>query len=210
MFTGIIKSMGLIQDIKTENGSLRFFILCPDVFENFNVGSSVCVSGVCLTVTAKVNKNLVFELMPETLRKSAFKNKKIGDRVNLENSLNVGDELGGHFVYGHVNTVGKVVKIENEGEDKLVSVEVDSEYEKYLVDEGSIAIDGVSLTIARTDKNIFTVSLIQYTLAETTLGILSAGDSVNIEFDMMLKYLDKLISFRSAQGGEKSSKITGS
>ena len=193
MFTGIIKTIGEIQAIMKENDSLRFFISCPKIFENVDQGSSVCVSGVCLTVTGKDNSNLIFEVMPETIRKSILGTVKVGDKLNLENSLLVGDEMGGHFVYGHVNTVGRVVNIENEGEDKLVSVEVVDEFEKYLVDEGSIAIDGVSLTIARTNKNIFTVSLIQYTLAETSLGSLKVGDSVNIEFDMMLKYLEKLI-----------------
>jgi len=195
MFTGIIKSMGLIKNILKENDSRRFFIFCPDIYEKVEAGSSVCVSGVCLTVTGKDNNNLIFEVMPETIRKSILGRVKVGDKLNLENSLSVGDEMGGHFVYGHVNTVGKVVNIENEGEDKLVSVEVSPDYDKYLVDEGSIAIDGVSLTIARTNKNIFTVSLIQYTLAETSLGALEVGDRVNIEFDMMLKYLEKLIKY---------------
>ncbi|HBU06741.1 MAG TPA: riboflavin synthase [Candidatus Magasanikbacteria bacterium] len=193
MFTGIIKSIGIIEDIKQENDSLRFFVSCPKIYNEAELGSSVCISGVCLTVAEKINDDLVFELMPETLRKTIFRNKKPGSKINLESSLHVGDELGGHFVYGHVNTVGKVVDIKNEGEDKLVSIEVDDEYKKYLVAEGSVAVDGVSLTIARTNKNIFTVSLIQYTLLETTLGILQIGDEVNIEFDMMLKYLENLV-----------------
>ena len=160
------------------------------------MGSSVCVSGVCVTVTAKEENNLVFEVMPETLRKTIFKNKKVDDKVNLEKSLNVGDELGGHFVYGHVNTVGKVVGIEKEGNDKLVSIEVDGGYRKFLVREGSVAVDGVSLTIARVEENIFIVSLIEYTLSETTLGTLQVGAQVNIEFDMMLKYLENIVKFK--------------
>lgn len=196
MFTGIIKNIGTIKNIQKRNESLLFFIYAPDIFDKVQLGSSVCVSGVCLTVTNKEKGNLVFEVMPETLRKTIFKNKKVDDKVNLESSLCVGDELGGHFVYGHINTVGKVVEIEKEGNDKLVSIEVGEEYKKYLVGEGSIVIDGVSLTMARVEENIFTVSLIEYTLRETTLGALQTGDEVNIEFDMMIKYLEKISSFR--------------
>lgn len=199
MFTGIIKSIGVIKEIKKVNESLLYYLNCPEIFEKVTDGSSVCVSGVCLTVTNKVDSSLVFEVMPETLRKTIFKNKKVGDKVNLESSLQVGDDLGGHFVYGHVNTVGKVVGIEKEGNDKLVSIKVDEEYKKYLVGEGSIAVDGVSLTIARVKENIFVVSLIEYTLSETTLDTLQVGDEVNIEFDMMMKYLEKILSFRTTR-----------
>lgn len=193
MFTGIIKAVGIIKNVKKEKKSLRFFISCSKIYNQVYLGSSVCVSGVCLTVAAKKNINLVFELMPETLRKTIFKNKKSGDKVNLETALRVGDELGGHFVYGHVNCVGRVIDIKNEGADRLISIKIDSKYKRYLIAEGSVAVDGVSLTIAKTNRNIFIVSLIQFTLAETTLGLLQIGDEVNIEFDMMLKYLEKLI-----------------
>jgi len=192
MFTGIVKAMGKIEKIKQGKDFLIFGIKNIKFYREANLGSSICVDGVCLTVFKKYRGLLLFAIMQETLHKTVLGEKRVGDLVNLENSLKVGDELGGHFVYGHVNTVASVTKVQTIGKDKLINLKVDNKYKKYLVVEGSIAVDGTSLTIARVKDNIFTISLVEYTLQNTTLGKLQKGDKTNIEFDMMLKYLANL------------------
>ncbi|MBD3311461.1 MAG: riboflavin synthase [Candidatus Magasanikbacteria bacterium] len=189
MFSGIIKEMGEIVEIKPKAQGFIFVIKELDAASRVEFGASICNSGVCLTVFEKKDGKIFFEVMPETLRKTSLGQKKIGDKVNLETSLKVGDEIGGHFVYGHVDCVGKVENIVAEGDNKLVSIKIPSEWMQYITPEGSVAVDGVSLTVARVEESGFTVSLIEYTLKNTTLGRLKIGDKVNIEFDMLAKYV---------------------
>lgn len=186
MFTGIIKSIGEIKKInKKEHGS-ELAIELNDT-ANVSVGSSVCVSGVCLTVAKKDGQSVSFDIMPETLKKTTLGAKKEDNKVNIETTLKVGDELGGHFVYGHVDGVANVKTIINQGDNRLIEFSAVENIMKYIVPQGSIAVDGVSLTVANFTDSAFTVSLIPFTLENTTLGSLSLGDEVNIESDMIAK-----------------------
>ena len=153
------------------------------------VGDSVAVDGVCLTVTDARNGTLVFDVMVETLTRA----KLFGAEVNLEPALRAGDPLGGHYVQGHVDGVGTVRSIEPEGEGKRVWIDAEPELMRYLVEKGSITVEGVSLTVAELAEHGFTVALVQHTLAATTLGTLAPGDKVNLETDVLAKYVEKLL-----------------
>lgn len=184
MFSGIVQEIGSIAGIDSKQMVISCGILRPQVAE----GSSVLVSGVCLTVSRVREKELAFDIMPETLRKTTLSELKPGDTVNLESSLRVGDELGGHFVYGHVDGVGDILSSEKERDAMRVTIRPPQELLRFLAPRGSVAIDGVSLTIARMDADSIMVSLVPYTLSHTTLGRLAVGDRVNIECDMLAKY----------------------
>ena len=181
MFTGIIEFLGKIKDIKGG----KIYIQSKSVAGLVKLGSSVCVSGVCLTVTDIDNDVMGFDTMSETLSKTNLSVKKIGDVVNLESSLKAGDEIGGHFVYGHIDGVGEVISME----DSLLTIKLPDDLIRYMAPRGSVAIDGVSLTIARLEDRNLTVSLVGYTLENTTLDKLKTGYRVNIEADMLAKYM---------------------
>ncbi len=187
MFTGIIKYFG---QASVQESQIK--IKCPKIVSKIEIGSSVCVSGVCLTATQIDRDGFVAEVMPQTLRLTTFDDLEPSTRVNLEPSLRLGDEIGGHFIYGHVDGVGEVVRVYSEGDARILSIQVPESLSKYLVPQGSIAIDGVSLTMANVSDNTLEVSLIQETLERTTLSDLKAGDRVNLEADMMIKYFSKM------------------
>ena len=182
MFTGIVQERGRVASF--DGGRL--------VIESriqAEVGDSVAVDGVCLTVTEAQNGTLVFDVMVETLNRA----KLFGPQVNLEPALRAGDPLGGHYVQGHVDGVGTVRSIEPEGEGKRVWIDAASELLRYLVEKGSIAVEGVSLTVAGLAEDGFAVALVQHTLAATTLGNLAPGDKVNLETDVLAKYVERLL-----------------
>lgn len=187
MFTGIVKSMGEIEGVneKEEGFELVLNMESPDYI---SIGSSVCIGGICLTVTELKDNKAKFDVMPETLKKTTLGDKTVGSKMNIENTLRVGDELGGHFVYGHVDGVGEVVSVEEQSDNKLIEFKAGKNIMKYIAPQGSVAVDGVSLTVAGFTDNTFTVSLIPFTLRETTLGLLKVGDKVNIESDMIAKF----------------------
>ena len=185
MFTGIIETIGKIVVF---NGAY-LMIQTPKDFR-VRLGDSVAVAGVCLTVGKIERRQVRFDLMKETLRKTALLGKKTGEVVNLERSLKAGDRIGGHFVYGHVDGVGEVTPLlakEGLGE-VLLQIKPPPALMIYIVPQGAVALDGASLTVARVSKTSFTVSLVPYTLKHTTLGALKPRDKVNIEVDMMAKY----------------------
>jgi riboflavin synthase len=182
MFTGIVQERGRVASF--DGGRL--------VIESgirAEVGDSVAVDGVCLTVTEAQNGTLVFDVMVETLNRA----KLFGPHVNLEPALRAGDPLGGHYVQGHVDGVGTVRSIELEGEGKRVWIEAPPELMRYLVEKGSITVEGVSLTVAGLADDGFAVALVQHTLAATTLGNLAPGDKVNLETDVLAKYVERLL-----------------
>lgn len=193
MFTGIITGMGQIKSIKFKQEGSEIAVECGKIGKAAKKGSSICIGGTCLTVIKKEKNKLFFDVMPETYKKTTLEFKKIGDKVNLEGTLRAGDELGGHFVYGHVDCVGEVVKTEDQGDNRLVTFRPPFDFMKYIAPQGSVAIDGTSLTVASFNKDTFTVSLIPFTLKNTTLGKLNVGDKVNLEADMMIKYIKKLL-----------------
>ena len=193
MFTGIIQTTGSIISRREENGRTFLEIQPKNLIFDIKTGDSIAVSGVCLTVVEVNQKTLVFEVMPETMRKTTLVDVLIGDMVNLEPALQLSDRLGGHLVYGHVDAVGEVTEIQPDGENKLVTVLLSVELTKYLILHGSIALDGISLTVARLQDNKITVSLIKETVDLTTWGSLVVGQKINVEVDVIGKYVEKLI-----------------
>ena len=189
MFTGIVSEVG---EVKRLDGNV-LKIRTIDISKKVALGSSVSVSGVCLTVSAIEDTTLVFSVMIETFSKTKLGNLLEKSKVNLEGSLRAGDEVGAHFVYGHVDGLGEVVEVGSSGDDRLVSIKLPTDLMKYISPQGSVAVDGVSLTVASFDNDIFTVSLIPHTLEHTTLGDLLPGDQVNIEIDMLAKYVERVI-----------------
>lgn len=191
MFTGIVKGLGAIVVIDRREGFLDITIDVGNVLSTPEIGASVAVDGVCLTVTEIDGAKLKFSVMEETLEKTTIGDRMVGDRVGLEQPLKMGDELGGHMVLGHVDDVGTIVKKEIDGENCWVTIAAPEFFVKYIVQKGSIAIDGISLTVcdpAPKDGGVeFFVSLLPLTLSLTTLGFRNVGDRVNLEADYVLK-----------------------
>lgn len=191
MFTGIVHHIGTIQDIKHSSRGAYLLLETKTSIKQIMLGSSVCVSGVCLTVAKKNGRKLWFDVMDETLQKTTIADWKKGDQVHVEPSLRMGDEVGGHFVFGHVDTTGEIKEITKLRNCRLLRVYLSKDMMKYIVPQGSVAIDGVSLTVAKVGKVDFMVSLVGYTLLHTTLKNLVKRDMVNIECDMLAKYVVK-------------------
>ena len=193
MFNGIIKNTGKISKIYKKNNNCFIEIFSKMKFTKNEIGSSISCSGACLTVE-KCNKNHVkFYVSKETLNKTIFKSSKKGDIINLEKSLKYGDRISGHFVQGHVDSTSSVKKIHFVGKSCLINFKLLKKYNKYLVSKGSIAINGVSLTIAKILKYGFQISIIPQTLRLTNLIYLKEKDLVNVEFDILGKYIKNVI-----------------
>ena len=195
MFTGIIENLGEIKKIDKYEDYWKFSVSTN--FSDIKLGDSISINGVCLTVTKINGKQLDFEVVSETLIKSNFKSVKEGDVVNLERSLKLNDRLDGHLVQGHVEDTGKILsKVTNEGETKI-KIEINKDIIKYCIYKGSIAVDGISLTISKIYSNSIEICIIPYTLKHTTLGIKDTGSLVNIETDMISKYVERRAQFNS-------------
>ena len=192
MFTGIVREIGTVVAF---DGS-RLVVAAPETARDAAVGDSVSAAGVCLTVVAAEEGRLAFDVVPETLSRSALGGFEPGDTINLEPSLRVGDRLGGHVVQGHVDAVGRVRSVEPEGDGRRVWVDAPDAVLGYCIEKGSIAVDGVSLTVAAFDDDGFAVALIPHTLAATTLGRLESGDVVNLEADVLGKVVERLVAER--------------
>ncbi len=192
MFTGIIREVGVLKSLR--RGSVcRTEIEAPKTAPGVDIGDSVAVNGVCLTVTGKEGSLLRFDAVPETLSRSTLGGLKTGDRVNIEPALRVGEMLGGHIVQGHVDGVGRVSKITDLGESVVIDIDAPAELMNQIVEKGSVALDGVSLTVSRCGHRDFSVAVIPHTLAETTLKDRKPGSAINIETDIIGKYLEKLV-----------------
>lgn len=189
MFTGIVQSIGKVHENKnTVSGSI--LVIDAGFFaKKITTGSSVSVHGVCLTVVKKKSGLLWFNVMDETRAKTTAHNWKVGSRLNLESAIRVGDELGGHWVYGHVDGVGKVVQ-KKTGASLVLTIRPPKDLLQYIVPQGAVTIDGVSLTVCKKTSTVFSVSLVSYTQTHTTLGELEKDDDLNIETDMFFKYID--------------------
>ena len=194
MFNGIIKNIGIITDIKKKNNNFFLAINSKMKFKKDEIGSSVSCSGTCLTIE-KYNKNIShFYLSKETLNRTIFKSSKVGDIINLEKSLIFGDKVSGHFVQGHVDTTCYIKKITFLGKSWLVNFDLPNKYRKYVIEKGSIAVDGISLTIANLINEGFEISIIPHTLKLTNLVHLKKNKIVNIEFDVLGKYIKNFIN----------------
>ena len=192
MFTGIIKNKGKVVSIVKKNKGYEVKINSNLVFSKKNIGTSISINGVCLTLTKFLNKNLFFFISYSTFQITNFKYLKKNSTVNLEKSLKFGDEIAGHFVQGHIDTIGKVISLKKLAKTWTFLIKVDSKFSHLLVDKGSITIDGISLTIVKSFKNQFTLVVIPHTLKLTNLISLKTGDVVNVEFDIVIKYLSKI------------------
>jgi riboflavin synthase len=192
MFTGIVREIGTVVSF---DGS-RLVVAAAETARGAGVGDSVAVAGVCLTVVEREEGRLAFDVVPETLARTALGGVEAGDEVNLEPSLRVGDQLGGHVVQGHVDAVGRVRSVAPEGDGRRLWVDAPETVLGYCLEKGSIAVDGVSLTVAALDESGFEVALIPHTLAVTTLGRLDPGDEVNLEADVLGKVVERLVAAR--------------
>ena len=194
MFTGIVREVGRTAAISGREGGVRLEVEAPQTAGATAVGDSVSIDGVCLTVVAAADGRFAFDAVPETLDRTALGTLEPGSRVNLEPALRAGDALGGHYVQGHVDGVGTVRSVEPEGDGSRIWFDAPPELLRYLVEKGSIAVQGTSLTVAGVDDAGFAVALIPHTLAATTLGALAPGARVNLEADVLAKYVEKLLA----------------
>ena len=197
MFTGIITQVGkIVSRQKTPNG-ITLRVDCVTVDDTVKLGSSVAISGVCLTVTNIQNSILDFDVMPETIKKTSLKNISVNDQVNIEFSLKFGDEMGGHMVFGHVDDTTQITDVKQDGDAIIYTFLIPSELTYAIVPQGTVSIDGISLTIAQIKDNTFSVSIVQHTLDNTTIANKKINDYVNIEADMLAKYVSKAIRLQT-------------
>jgi riboflavin synthase len=201
MFTGIIESVGTIADTQPVSGGRRLGLDVGPMARECEPGASVAVNGVCLTVAAGDDSSLAFDVITETLQKSTLGSKHVGDRVNLERSLRVGARLDGHFVQGHVDGTADVQRVQSSAREWVVWLRGEAHLEPYIIPKGSVAVDGVSLTIAEAHGPSFSVALIPTTLEQTTLSSLKSGDRVNIETDIITRTIVHRLSEVSSGGG---------
>jgi riboflavin synthase len=194
LFSGIVEAVGSLAAVTPQGGETRFRI--SSSFTELALGESIAVSGVCLTVTAIQGTSFDVDLSAETLRRSKLGRLQVGDAVNLERSLRIGDRLSGHLVFGHVDGVGRLASISPEGDSALYRFEAPPEVARYLVEKGSVSVDGVSLTVFACRDRSFTVAVIPHTAQVTTLGRLAPGAEVNLESDMIGKYVEKFVTDR--------------
>ena len=192
MFTGIVEELGVVREM----GPTRLSVGCRTVTSDSAPGASVAVNGACLTVVERSNDQLAFDLSEETIRRTSFARLRQGDPVNLERALTLSSRLGGHLVQGHVDGVGRVSGLEPMEGGAWLTVSAPADLAHYLVEKGSIGVDGVSLTIAARDGLVFSVALVPHTLHVTTLGSARVGDPVNIEVDLIAKYVETWIAGR--------------
>ena len=194
MFTGIVREMGRVVSVVAAEEGAQLVVAAPRTAPRTAVGDSVAVDGVCLTAVSVTDGEIAFDAVAETLRRSSLGALETGDDVNVEPALRAGDPLGGHYVQGHVDAVGRVTTVDPEGDGRRVTFEAPPDVLRYCAEKGSITVDGVSLTVAGLDDTSFTVALIPHTLAETTLGALAPGDEVNLEADVLAKYVERLLT----------------
>ncbi|HEX2852537.1 MAG TPA: riboflavin synthase [Opitutaceae bacterium] len=197
MFTGIVEETGRVVAFTRGAAAWRLQIAANVALQNLAPGDSIAVNGCCLTATASDSQHLFFDVLEETKRLTNFAALAPGARVNLERSLAFGGKMGGHFVSGHIDGQGRIEVFEQRGKDHYLKVSVPAGSGRYLIHKGSIAIDGISLTVAEVEGDTFAVWLIPHTLAVTNLGGRRAGESVNLEFDLLGKYVEKLVATRN-------------
>lgn len=196
MFTGLIEEIGVIKSIRSIGGGKKITVEANKILDDLKIDDSVALNGACQTVVAINGNQFDVEAVEETLIKTTLSGFISGKKINLERAAKLGDRLGGHLVQGHVDTVGTVASIEKLSTGVLIWISFDRQFDKYMVNTGSICIDGVSLTSARVESSRFMVSIIPHTFKMTTLSMLSPGDKVNLEFDIIGKYIDKMISIK--------------
>ena len=201
MFTGIIEEIGNLRKIEGMGDEKRLTVACSKVIEGISDGDSVAVNGACLTVASHDRASFTAHVSAETLSCTTLGALKTGDELNLERAMQVGDRFGGHIVQGHVDCIGTIVKFENSGESREMWVEIPEEYISYIASKGSITLDGISLTSVRVEGNQFSVAVIPFTLEQTTLRAKKVGDTLNIEVDIIARYLRRFLEADKSSGG---------
>ena len=192
MFTGIVRERGRVVAARRNGSGLELRVAAPETADTTSVGDSVAVAGCCLTAVATKDGELAFDAVPETLARTTLGELAEGAEVNLEPALRAGEPLGGHYVQGHVDGTGRVRSLEPEGDGAQLTLDVPQELLRYCAEKGSLAVDGVSLTIAALGDDAVEIALVPHTLAATTLGSLSTGAPVNLEVDVLAKYVERL------------------
>ena len=204
MFTGIIEDVGRVVSITRESHSAHIRVTTGLTREDTRIGDSVAVSGACLTVTRLTDDGFIADAMPETLKRTTLGDLAPGDRVNLERALTLSARLGGHLVSGHVDSDGTVASITEDGIARVIEIRCDRALLRYVAEKGSVTIDGVSLTVTAAGDERFSVAIIPHTAGHTTLNDLRTGSRVNVECDLVAKYLERLIAF-----GPRSDAVAG-
>ncbi len=194
MFTGIVRELGVVVASEEAGGGRALAVHAPATAERTRPGDSVAIDGCCLTATVIDAGRISFHAVPETIARTTLGALAFDDRVNVEPALRAGEELGGHYVQGHVDAVGRIQSVEADGEGLRVFVEAPADVLRYCVEKGSITVAGVSLTVAELAEDAFAVALVPHTLTATTLSRLAPGQSVNLEADVLAKYVERLIS----------------
>lgn len=204
MFTGIVEEVGKIKKIERNTVSARLSIEADKVLQEVKEGDSIAVNGICLTVTSFTKNSFTADVMHETMNRTTLGKLKENSPVNLERALSVMGRFGGHMVSGHIDGRGKIVGIEKDDNAVLFTIETTEKILRYIVEKGSIAINGISLTVARVDRKNFTVSVIPHTLRVTSLGSFQRGDEVNLENDIVGKYIEKLLGLSCPEKKEST------
>lgn len=204
MFTGIVEEVGKIKKIERNTVSAKLSIEADKVLQEIKEGDSIAVNGICLTVTSFTKNSFTADVMHETMNRTTLGKLKENGPVNLERALSVMGRFGGHMVSGHIDGRGKIVGIEKDDNAVLFTIETTEKILRYIVEKGSIAINGISLTVARVDRKNFTVSVIPHTLRVTSLGSFQKGDEVNLENDIVGKYIEKLLGLSCPEKKEST------
>ena len=203
MFTGIIEGSGTISGIKPSGQSRRMAINADYELDNTKIGDSIAVNGACLTVVSFSGKRFEVDVSPETVAKTTLGKAKIGDRLNLERALCISDRIDGHLVSGHIDGIGKIKSRKTEENAIIITFNIPESVSYYIIKKGSVAVDGISLTVNECDDESFQVSIIPHTAKLTTLGFKKVSDSVNVETDMIGKYVERFVTQTKASGNEK-------
>ena len=209
MFTGIIEGLGVITAMRSAGQGRQMTVEADFDLNQTKIGDSICVSGACLTAVKIDGRHFEVDISPETLQMTTFGQAKVGQRVNIERALMLSDRIDGHLVSGHIDGVGKIGKRETVGNAIVVTIEVPEALTRYMINKGSVAVDGISLTINTCDAGSFSVSIIPHTAKLTTIGLKNKGDPVNIETDMLGKYVEKFMNARSGRDDALAQKTSG-
>lgn len=200
MFTGIVEEIGHIHHISKTSRAEKLVISCEKVLEGTKIGDSIAVNGTCLTVTAMDGTSFSADVTPETMRRTAFSLFRPGTPVNLERALRLGDRLGGHIMMGHVDGTGRILSMKKDDNAVNISISTDRKWMRYIIEKGSVAVDGISLTVAGRTEKSFSIALIPHTGSETALLLKHPGDLVNLEYDYLGKYVEQLLKEGPTEG----------
>jgi riboflavin synthase len=195
MFTGIVEEVGKVLSIKKGSVSSKITFGGKRIFEDIHLGDSIAINGVCLTADTLTENSFTADIMAETLRRSSLGDLKVGSKVNMERAMPCNGRFGGHIVSGHVDATGTITNFKREENAVWITISAESKTLKYIIEKGSVALDGISLTVAYVDNSCFKVSIIPHTASETTLLSKSVGDRINIECDVVGKYIERFLSF---------------